>query len=192
MQSHCAAVAPAWLCAHLDVLVYLAPSAVLAVLIYLLARAHPLFFIFTLAGTLCHELAHWLVGWLTGARPTSLTIIPRRVAVSKSAGQRSHWQLGAVTLTRVTWYNAAPAALAPLLILLLPFAVALWRTRPGWHFVPLDLAIAFALAPQFLCFWPSAPDWRIAARSWPCLVAIALALWALSSWHPGVFHLVKS
>jgi hypothetical protein len=52
----CSSVAPAWLCAHADLLLYLLPSAALAFLIWMVANAHPLFFIFTAAGTLCHEL----------------------------------------------------------------------------------------------------------------------------------------
>ncbi len=150
---------------HTDILLYLLPSAVLAVLIRLLAGRHPVFFLFTVAGTVCHELAHFCIGFLTGARPASLTIIPRRVG--------RHWELGSVTLTRVRWYNAAPAALAPLLIILIPFAVAWWRTRHGLQFVAADILIAFALAPQFLSFWPSLVDWRIALRSWPYLLIIA-------------------
>ena len=59
-------------------------------------------------------------------------------------------------------------------ILLIPVAVALWRTQPGWHFQPVDLLIAFALAPQLLRFWPSRVDWRIAVRSWPYLIIIAV------------------
>ena len=165
----CRALAPAVLCQHSDLLVYLIPSAALAFLIRLLAGTHPVFFLFTVAGTICHELAHFCIGLLTGARPTSLTVIPRRVG--------RHWELGSVTLTRVRWYNAAPAALAPVLIILLPFAVAWWRTRPGWSFQPLDLALAFALAPQFLSFWPSGGDWRIAVRSWPYLFIIGAAGW---------------
>ena len=165
----CRALAPAVLCQHSDLLVYLIPSAALAFLIRLLAGSHPVFFLFTVAGTFCHELAHFCIGLLTGARPTSLTVIPRRVG--------RHWELGSVTLTRVRWYNAAPAALAPVLIILLPFAVAWWRTRPGWSFQPLDLALAFALAPQFLSFWPSGGDWRIAVRSWPYLFIIGAVGW---------------
>jgi len=165
----CRALAPAVLCQHSDLVVYLIPSAALAFLIRLLAGSHPVFFLFTVAGTICHELAHFCIGLLTGARPTSLTVIPRRVG--------RHWELGSVTLTRVRWYNAAPAALAPVLIILLPFAVAWWRTRPGWSFQPLDLALAFALAPQFLSFWPSGGDWRIAVRSWPYLFIIGAAGW---------------
>lgn len=161
----CRAFAPDLICGNGDILLYLLPSAALAILIRALARSHPFFFLFTVLGTISHELAHFVAGLLTGARPASFTVIPRRV------GQ--HWELGSVMLTRVRWYNAAPSALAPLLVILLPLAVASWRTRPGWAFQPLDLAIAFALAPQFLSFWPSGGDWRLAARSWPYLIIIA-------------------
>ena len=149
-----------------DLLLYLAPSAALAVVIRILAASHPFFFLFTLAGTICHELAHYCAGLVTGARPGALSIIPRRVG--------RHWELGSVTLNRVRWYNAAPAALAPVVIILIPLAVAWWRTRGPWHFMALDAAIAFALAPQFLSFWPSGTDWRIAARSWPYLFIIGI------------------
>lgn len=179
----CRAVAPAFACQQGEVLLYLVPSAALALLIRILAGSHPFFFLFTVAGTICHELAHFFVGLATGARPTALTVIPRRTG--------PHWELGSVTLTRVRWYNAAPAALAPFLIIALPFLVARWRTVPGWTFHPADLLIAFALAPQFLSFWPSAVDWRIALRSWPYLLIIGAgaALWW--HYHPGLFQFVK-
>jgi hypothetical protein len=184
----CRAVAPAFACHNLDLLLYLSPSAALALVIRALAGTHPVFFLFTVAGTICHELAHYCVGLLTGARPTALTVIPRRVSGS---GPGRHWELGSVTLTRVRWYNAAPAALAPFLIILLPFVVANWRTPPGWRFQPADLAIAFALAPQFLSFWPSAVDWRIALRSWPYLLIAGAAAAALAHYHPSLFQFVK-
>lgn len=179
----CRAVAPAFVCDHADLLVYLMPSIALALLIRLLAGSHPLFFVFTVAGTICHELAHYCVGLLTGARPTSLTVIPRRIG--------RNWELGSVTLTRVRWYNAAPAALAPFLIIVLPFLVAFWRTEPGWRFQPVDLLIAFALAPQFLSFWPSAVDWRIALRSWPYVLIIAAVAALMWYWQPSLFQFVK-
>jgi hypothetical protein len=183
LAAACRAVAPAFACQHGDLLLYLVPSAALACLIRILAGTHPFFFLFTVAGTICHELAHFFVGLVTGARPTALTVIPRR------AGR--NWELGSVTLTRVRWYNAAPSALAPFLIIALPFLVARWRTAPGWTFQPVDLLIAFALAPQFLSFWPSAVDWRIALRSWPylLLVGAGAALWFHD--HPGLFQFVK-
>lgn len=176
----CAAVAPVWLCRHgdvlLDILLYLAPSLALAVVIRALARRHPFFFLFTLAGTICHELAHFVVGLVTFARPGSLSVVPRRTL--------GGWQLGAVTLARVRWYNAAPAALAPLLVLLLPCWVAMLRTAPGWQFRWLDAGLALLLAPQFLACWPSPADWKIALRSWPA-VLLALAAAALHSYLTG-------
>ena len=153
-----------------DAALYLLPSILLALVIRYLANLHPVFLLLRLAGTMCHELAHFIAGTLTGAQPRSFSLIPRRMGNS--------WQLGAVMLANVRWYNAAPAALAPLFILLIPAAVALWRTQAGLHFASFDIAIAFLLAPQFLSFLPSREDWKIAACSWP-YVLIAGALWWL-------------
>ena len=169
----CGATVPAFVCQHADIVWYLLPSALLAVVIRILAGKHPVFFLFTVAGTACHELAHYTVGLLTGARPGAVTIIPRR--------KGNQWELGSVVLNRVRWYNAAPAALAPVLIILIPLAVAWWRTAPGWSFQLPDIAIAFVLAPQFLSCWPSRIDWRIAARSWPWIFMLAPLAWL--SWH---------
>lgn len=168
----CAAWLPVALCRHpaeLRMLLYLLPSIALAPLLAMLGRLHPVFFLFRLAGTICHELAHFCIGLLTGARPQSFSIIPRR------AGR--YWQLGAVSFSNVGWYNAAPAALAPLLILAVPLAVAWWRTLDGLHFAWIDAVLALLLAPQFLSFWPSWTDWKIACRSWPYPVFGAAAWW---------------
>lgn len=173
----CAAWAPAILCAHADIILYLLPSAALAFLFWMLSGAHPAFFVLTAPGTLCHELAHFGAGLLTNAEPTGFNLIPRR--------RGKVWELGSVTFANLRWYNAAPAALAPLLVLLVPLAVAAWRTGPGWRFGPLDLALAPLLAPQFLSFWPSPVDWRLALRSWPWLV-LGAAAFVLYRWH-GVF-----
>lgn len=168
----CVAWIPALLCRHRAMLIYLLPSMALAPVVHALGRVHPFFFIFRVAGTFCHELAHLTVGFLTGARPASFTVIPRRVG--------KHWHLGVVSFTNVTWFNAAPAALAPILILFVPLAVAWWRTLDGLHFTWLDATLALLLAPQFLSFWPSWVDWKIALRSWPYPV-FALAAWWLAA-----------
>jgi hypothetical protein len=174
--SDCTAWLPVALCRHSAVFLYLLPSIVLAPVLYLLGRVHPVFFLFRLAGTAVHEFAHFAVGLLTGARPQSFTVIPRRTG--------RNWQLGAVTFTHIAWYNAAPAALAPFLILLLPLGVALWRTADGLHFELVDAALALLLAPQFLSCWPSWVDWKIALRSWPYPVFGAAAWWLAGSLHP--------
>src|SRR5471032_2343635 len=172
LHSHCHALASPLLCRYLDIGIYLAPSLLLALLIRFLSARHGFFFVFALAGTVCHELAHFCMGLLTAAQPRSLTIVPRRV------GQG--WELGSVTLRRVRWYNAAPVALAPFLVVLLPFLVAAWRTRGGWHFEWIDVPLAFFIAPQFLACWPSSVDWKIALRSWPYLLIVAALWWALA------------
>jgi len=163
-----------------DLLLYLIPSAALAVLLWIGAAAHPAFFIFTAAGTLCHELAHFSVGLLTNAEPVGMSVLPRRI---KRPGKGHNWELGSVTFANLRWYNAAPAALAPLLVLLVPLGVAWWRTRSGWQFGPLDLALMFFIAPQFLSFWPSPVDWKLAARSWPWapLLIAAATIWYFGS-----------
>ncbi len=177
--THCAAALPAWWQAHHGLLIYLLPSLALGLLFTALARRFPFFILLLLAGTICHELMHWLVGLLTGGRPASLSIIPRRTDKG--------WQLGSVRLNNVRWFNAAPAALAPLALLALPYAVAHWRVHPGWHWQLIDLALACALAPQWLAFWPSRADWKLAWRSWPALLLLGLAAWL--TWHflPALF-----
>jgi hypothetical protein len=171
----CAAWLPAFACGPLaDMLLYLVPSGALALLLWIGSSAHPFFFLFTAAGTLSHELAHFSVGLLTNAEPVGLSVLPRRIKRSGKNGGHN-WELGSVSFANLRWYNAAPAALAPLLVLGLPFLVAWWRTRHGWVFEPIDLALAIFLAPQFLSFWPSPVDWRLAARSWPWVPILMLA-----------------
>jgi hypothetical protein len=185
----CSALLPAALCGHgpelLAITLYLVPVAALAWLLRIAVGVHPFFFLFTVAGTLCHELAHFFAGLVTNARPVGLTVVPRWIGRGKRGSDNGHWELGSVTFANLRWYNAAPAALAPLLVLAVPLAVAWWRTRAmAGSAVPYgvtDLALAFLLAPQLLSFWPSPVDWRLAARSWPWLVILvmgALAWWA--------------
>ncbi|TFW22461.1 hypothetical protein E4L96_08015 [Massilia arenosa] len=178
----CSSVAGAWLCQHSGMLLYLVPSMAMAVLMHILSRASPAFFIFLASGTICHELAHFFVGLVTNAQPVGLTIIPKR--------NGNTWRLGEVRLNNLRWYNAAPAALAPLGLLAIPIAVAWYRTRfASWHFAPLDVGLTFLLGPLFLSFWPSPVDWKLALRSWPYLLVIACGAGAYA-WlkHPG-FHL---
>jgi len=193
---HCSAllstIAQSWVCGHgaeaLATTLYLLPVAALALLIRIATGAHPLFFVFTVAGTLCHELAHFLVGLVANARPVGLTVVPRWIGRGKRNSGNGHWELGSVTFANLRWYNAAPAALAPLLVLALPLAVAWWRTQQiaaAGHYGPPDLALAFLLAPQLLSFWPSPVDWRLAARSWPWLLVLLAATLAWWSWRAG-------
>jgi len=116
MLAGCSAWLPAAACtmaaASLDILIYLIPSAALAFLLWIASAAHPVFFVFTAAGTLCHELAHFSVGLLTNAEPVGMSVLPRRIKRAKGSKAGGHnWELGSVTFANLRWYNAAPGAL---------------------------------------------------------------------------------
>ncbi len=57
-------------------------------------------------GTILHEAMHLLTGIVLGAKPTSVNLLPRRT--------ENGWILGSVSFSRLTIWNAAPVAFAPL------------------------------------------------------------------------------
>ncbi len=65
-------------------------------------------------GTILHECMHYLVGMFLNARPCNFTIFPRR-------DLDGNYVMGSVGFTNVTFYNAFPAAMAPLLLLPIGF-----------------------------------------------------------------------
>ena len=68
-------------------------------------------------GPVLHELMHFLIGGFMNARPCNFTIVPRRDPATGS------YVMGSVGFRNVTFYNAIPAALAPLLLLPLGFYI---------------------------------------------------------------------
>lgn len=64
-------------------------------------------------GTIFHELAHFIIGMIFNARPVKISILPKK---NPDGG----YTIGSVSFANLTFYNAIPACLAPLL--LLPFA----------------------------------------------------------------------
>jgi len=67
-------------------------------------------------GTFLHELMHYLVGLVLNARPCDFTIFPKK-------GENGTYVMGSVGFRNVTWYNAIPAAMAPLLLLVIGFYI---------------------------------------------------------------------
>ncbi len=65
-------------------------------------------------GTILHEFMHFFVGMLLNARPCNFTIFPRR-------GDDGSYVMGSVGFRNVTFYNAVPASMAPLLLLPIGF-----------------------------------------------------------------------
>jgi hypothetical protein len=130
-------------------------------------RRWPYVYAFSLwPGTVAHELLHFFAGLLAGAKPVSLSVIPRR----KLEGG---WTLGSVSFARLRWWNSVPVGLAPLA--LIPAA--------GWIFIessslPLMTMNAFLMkliATQFLMAgWPSPRDWSHAIIGLVAVAAIVL------------------
>jgi hypothetical protein len=157
-----------------QVLLYLMPAALIAYGLSRLSRHLGLFAFLTLTGTLLHELSHFSVGTLLGARPVALNLFPK-------ARRDGSYVMGSVTFSNLRWFNAAPTALAPLLIMPLVISVAWWRVHTGWRPGWIDLALWPGLAPQLLACWPSSTDWRLSVRSWP-LGCVGGLGWYF--WHP--------
>ena len=65
-------------------------------------------------GTLLHELMHFFVGLMLNAKPCNFSIVPKR-------GEGGGYVMGSVGFTNITFYNAIPASMAPLLLLPIGF-----------------------------------------------------------------------
>ena len=106
-------------------------------------------------GTLLHELMHWLVGGFMNARPCNFTIIPKRDASGS-------YVMGSVGFRNIGFYNAIPAALAPLLLLPIGFYI----NRYVLPLIPMNLTnyILYVLLQTIIVqnAVPSQADWRIA------------------------------
>ncbi len=84
----------------------------IAVSLAVLDRLRHLFWIFAflaMPGTAAHECAHYLMALLTGGRPCSLSVIPRRV--------EGGYILGTVQFRNPKWWNVPFISLAPLALI---------------------------------------------------------------------------
>lgn len=141
----------------------MAVGCILLVMTLYLRRWPALYALLTWPGTLVHELLHYLAGLVTGARPVSLTIIPRQQKTSS-------WVLGEVAFARLRWWNSAPVGLAPLALL----PAGGWLVWQSALFPVLDWTGVGFKQLGVLCLmaaWPSRQDW---AHAWAGIVAIGL------------------
>lgn len=121
-----------------------------------------------LPGTIAHELLHWIVGWLLFAKPTSLSVIPRRADDGKIL-------LGQVGFERMRWWNAAPIGLAPLL--LIPVGVALgWYSMFAQAISVQGITLKLLALQSLAAAWPSSSDWRHAMRGMAVFFVLAVCL----------------
>ncbi len=110
-------------------------------------------------GTILHELMHFVVGLILNAHPCNFTIFPRR-------GDDGNYVMGSVGFRNITFYNAVPASMAPLL--LLPIGFYLNR-----YFLPTMQPTFFNYVFYVLLqtiiienAMPSGADFRVARMYW--------------------------
>lgn len=128
----------------------------------------------SLGGTLLHELAHFVVGFVLRARPTTLVIFPRR--------DGNRWVLGSVQFENLHLWNAAPVALAPLLL------------APG-SLLALLYGLPALLANDALAAWvgcaylttaglqaclPSRTDWKVGGLSLLAYMGVAAGVYLVA------------
>ena len=106
--------------------------------------------LYCLPFTVMHETAHLCAAFLTGGRPSSWSIIPRR----RGGG----WVLGSVSSVP-TLFSACPTALAPLIWLIVGYGtMTMWDRRPPWLPEYLLPVILYCCAAACL---PSRQDFKI-------------------------------
>lgn len=157
------------LAAHAVLLIFL-------IVLLLWLRRWPVFYIALVwPGTLAHEALHYIAGLLTGARPMSFSVLPRR---SPEGG----WILGSVTFARLCWWNSLPVGLAPLT--LIPVGLGLFVYSASWpELSATSGSWKFAAAQCLIAGSPSAKDWAHAIPGLMILTAISVgAIWLLRAW----------
>ena len=153
----------------LNVLLYLSPSLVLALVIRYFSRRVLVAWFIQLPGTVTHEILHAVVGFFTFAGPVSVSIIPHRY-------EKGCWALGAAGFRNVCWYNAALVSLAPMLCLPLCVWLGVWRTNTAVSLSVMDPVYWYVAANLLIAAKPSSQDFLLAMRSWP-LIPLAVAGW---------------
>lgn len=74
--------------------------------------------IVNIPGTFLHEMSHFLVGFIFNAYPTRFDLFPKK--------EGGVYVMGSVGFRNITFYNAIPAALAPLLLLIIGYYFNTW------------------------------------------------------------------
>ena len=140
-------------------LLYAAVATVIWSFIARMIGDKAIFILVMVPGVFLHELLHFLAGLITNAQPTSFSIIPNRI------------RAGSVSFSNVTWYNAIPTALAPLLGLVIASVVAASYLPTSIQAITGEnVLLMLILSPFTYACWPSTVDWKLSLRGWPIYV----------------------
>lgn len=125
-----------------------------------------LFSVLAWPGTLAHGAAHWLVALVLNGKPVGFSVFPKR--------QGGMWQLGHVSVQNLRWYNQAPIALAPLVLIPAAYyAYPYIGLMPRWSW--MHWSALYLMSSILFAAIPSWPDWKVAFKSPLFLLALAMA-----------------
>jgi len=122
------------------------------------------FFIFSLPGTLAHELAHFLLGLILFAKPVGFSLIPKRTS-------ETGFTMGSVNFTNINAINAIPIAIAPILLIPLGFiaSIDILNYLSNHEFTIKYLLISIGLGLSIFSIFsssiPSSQDFKVALSS---------------------------
>lgn len=128
-------------------------------------------YLVNIPGTFLHEAAHFFVGFLFNAYPTSFDLIPKR--------QDDYYVMGSVGFRNIRFYNAIPASLAPLLLLVVGFYFNRWfflNVQIGYINYLLYILLQSIIIENAI---PSMVDFKV-AFSYPLGIIFYSALFVLS------------
>ena len=129
-----------------------------------------------LLGTSLHELTHYICGLILGAKPVSVSLIPKR--------QGDTWILGSVGFVNLNIWNSAFVAFAPLLLIGVAWLMFEYWLYPAF----LDcnylnwLLAGYVVACSLYSSLPSTTDIRIGALSAIMWGSIGYGIWQVNLW----------
>ena len=125
-------------------------------------------------GTILHETAHFIVGLLLWAKPTSFSLFPKK--------NGDTYTMGSVGFRNIKFYNAFPAAMAPLALLWAAFWLNNWYLANAkitiWNYLVFILLETVIIENAV----PSSTDFRVAFSRPLGIVLYGFLLAALIAW----------
>lgn len=128
----------------------------------------------SLPGTWLHEVAHWITGLLLGAKPVSFSLWPRK--------DEHTWVLGSVGFQRMNIWNAAPVALAPLMLFGLGWLAFEHLLQPSFEQGRYGIWVLLGY-PVAACLYsgtPSSTDLKVGALSICMYSGVGYLIWQLA------------
>lgn len=128
--------------------------------------------IINIPGTILHEIMHFVVGLVLNAQPCNFSIFPKK-------NNNGDYVMGSVSFRNITFYNAIPAAMAPLLLL----AIGFYINRYVLPLIPANLLnyIIYVLAQTIIIenAIPSRADFCVATKFFSGIVLYTALLVAI-------------